>query len=85
MSVALGIITSVVTLLLGVIAYFLKRLISHIDSLTKTVDTVNNTMSLYVYKTDENTAKIIGVHGEVKELDHRMTIIETEHKTRKCK
>lgn len=78
MSVGLWILTTTVTILLGVVAFFLKRLI---DTVTK----VNDTMILYVYKTDETEKKVTGIHAEVIDLHDRFLVIENEHKNRKCK
>lgn len=78
MSVGLWILTSSVTVLLGIVAFFLKQLI-------ETVKKVNETMILYVYKTDENEKKLTGVHAEVIDLHDRFLVIESEHKKRKCK
>ena len=81
----MSILISIITGLLLIIAFFLKRLIANIDVLTKTINEVNTTMTLYVYKTDENEQKITGVHAEVRDLHDRFLVIENEHKNRKCK
>jgi uncharacterized membrane protein YhiD involved in acid resistance len=78
MGVGLWILTSTITILLAVVAFFLKRLID-------TVSTVNDTMILYVYKTDENEKKLTGVHAKVIDISDRLIVIENEHKNRKCK
>lgn len=85
MTIGLWILTTIITVLLGIVAFFLKRLIDNIDKLTTTVNDVNETMTLYVYKTDDNSMKITGINGQLIYIHDRLLTIETEHKNRKCK
>ena len=84
MTLAMWILTTGITVLLGVVAFFLKRLIDNIDKLNTTINGVISNMQLYNYKTDENEAKITVTNAEIIDLKDRLKIIEVEHKNRKC-
>ena len=53
MTLAMWILTTGITVLLGVVAFFLKRLIDNIDKLNTTINGVISNMQLYNYKTEE--------------------------------
>lgn len=84
MTLAMWILTTGITVLLGVVAFFLKRLIDNIDKLNTTINGVISNMQLYNYKTDENEAKITVTNAEIIDLKDRLKVIEVEHKNRKC-
>ena len=84
MTLAMWILTTGITVLLGVVAFFLKRLIDNIDKLNTTINGVISNMQLYNYKTDENEAKITVTNAEIIDLKDRLKLIEVEHKNRKC-
>ena len=85
MTLAMWILTTGITVLLGVVAFFLKRLIDNIDKLNTTINGVISNMQLYNYKTEENEAKITVTNAEIIDLKDRLKVIEVEHKNRKCK
>ena len=85
MTLAMWILTTGITVLLGVVAFFLKRLIDNIDKLDTTINGVISNMQLYNYKTEENEAKITVTNAEIIDLKDRLKVIEVEHKNRKCK
>lgn len=85
MTLAMWILTTGITVLLGVVAFFLKRLIDNIDKLNTTINEVISNMQLYNYKTEENEAKITVANAEIIDLKDRLKVIEVEHKNRKCK
>ncbi len=84
MTVSMWILTTSIATLLGVVAFFLKRLIDNIDKLNTTINGVISNMQLYNYKTDENEAKITVTNAEIIDLKDRIKEIEIEHKNRKC-
>ena len=85
MTLAMWILTTGITVLLGVVAFFLKRLIDNIDKLNTTINGVISNMQLYNYKTEENEAKITVTNAEIIDIKDRLKVIEVEHKNRKCK
>ena len=85
MTLAMWILTTGITVLLGVVAFFLKRLIDNIDKLNTTINGVISYMQLYNYKTEENEAKITVTNAEIIDIKDRLKVIEVEHKNRKCK
>ena len=84
MTVAMWILTTSIATLLGVVAFFLKRLIDNIDKLNTTINGVISNMQLYNYKTEENETKITRANAEIIGLKDRIKEIEIEHKNRKC-
>jgi len=84
MTVSMWILTTSIATLLGVVAFFLKRLIDNIDKLNTTINGVINNMQLYNYKTEENETKITRANAEIIDLKDRIKEIEIEHKNRKC-
>ena len=84
MTVSMWILTTSIATLLGVVAFFLKRLIDNIDKLNTTINGVINNMQLYNYKTEENETKITRANTEIIDLKDRIKEIEIEHKNRKC-
>lgn len=85
MTLAMWILTTGTTVLLGVVAFFLKRLIDNIDKLNTTINGVISNMQLYNYKTEENEDKITVANAEIIDIKDRLKVIEVEHKNRKCK
>lgn len=84
MTVSMWILTTSIATLLGVVAFFLKRLIDNIDKLNTTINGVISNMQLYNYKTEENETKITCANAEIIDLKDRIKEIEIEHKNRKC-
>lgn len=84
MTVSMWILTTSIATLLGVVAFFLKRLIDNIDKLNTTINGVISNMQLYNYKTEENEVKITRANAEIIDLKDRIKEIEIEHKNRKC-
>jgi len=84
MTVSMWILTTSIATLLGVVAFFLKRLIDNIDKLNTTINGVISNMQLYNYKTEENETKITRANAEIIDLKDRIKEIEIEHKNRKC-
>jgi len=84
MTVSMWILTTSIATLLGVVAFFLKRLIDNIDKLNTTINGVMSNMQLYNYKTEENETKITRANAEIIDLKDRIKEIEIEHKNRKC-
>ena len=85
MTVSMWILTTAVTVLLAVVAFFLKRLIDNIDKLNITITGFGANLMLYNLKTEQNEAKNTYLSAEIINVKERLTVIETEHKNRKCK
>jgi transcriptional regulatory protein LevR len=72
MNAALAAVGSLIVLLLGVLAFFLMRLISQLDTTTKTVDNLSLKFAVYIGQENKHKEEIAEFKNKVSLINRRL-------------